>query len=297
MKVKNKLVFLLIFLLLIGLDLFLKDFARSRFSIFEHSFGPFNFLVHYNQGFIGGSFANLPVEIIRVISCALGALLTICFFMIQNYLPSGLFGLRVGILLVYTGVAGNLIEKVLWKRVTDFISINLRPDSLGIFFNFADVVQILGIVLVIIFVILKSEDIFFRNDQRTKLWINKEQVQVLKVFQALNFSFFFLTWISTRIFLIEMIRLQTITASYQIKYAFDFMFLCLYIACSVLLTLVVQVETHRIYGPIVNFKNFINKLMTQNVQETPNQITLREKDKMKDLVEISKNVKSLIEKN
>lgn len=296
MKIKNKLIFLLIFILVIGLDLYLKDFAKSHFSMFEHTVGPLSFFVRSNQGFIGGSFSSLPVEIIRVISSAFGALLTICFFMIQNYLPSGLFVLRLGVLLFYTGIVGNLIEKVLWKRVTDFISISFTTDA-GVFFNFADVVQVLGILLVIIFVILKSEEIFFRNDQRTKLWINKEQVQVLKVFQALNFSFFFLTWISARVFLVEMIRLQTISVSYQTKYAFDFMFLCLYIICSLLLTLVVQVETHRIYGPVVNLKNFINRLMTQNLEETPNQITLRKNDKMKDLIELSREIKSLIKKD
>lgn len=134
-----KKVFVVFILLLAVLDRLSKIFIQSRPGFY--SGGIVKLELFKNSNFYFFSFGNYTNLIISLIS--LFALIVFIFLLFKH---RGDFLLFSGILLIALGGASNLLDRLYYGYVIDFIKISALPFSI---FNLADVMIVLGIILAI----------------------------------------------------------------------------------------------------------------------------------------------------
>ena len=136
--------FLLTALLIVAIDQFTKiwirasiPFGQSRFDI-----GFFRLSHIHNSGAAFGLFQGQTFLLIVVASVGIAALLVYALFAYRHYpfLDNKLNRAALGLIL--GGTVGNLIDRLLFGHVTDFIDFNLWPA-----FNIADSAVTNGVIL------------------------------------------------------------------------------------------------------------------------------------------------------
>ncbi len=125
--------FVIIFLLLI--DQISKIMARMFFTVDSETLAPFEFQFTENTG-IAFSIPFPPFLLIIITLVILGFL---SWAMIKESL---LEWEEVGVVFIFSGALGNLIDRIFYGSVTDFIKIFGFP-----IFNFADIWITAGIVI------------------------------------------------------------------------------------------------------------------------------------------------------
>lgn len=120
----------------------------------------FNLTLCHNEGVAWGLFANNKILI------AIGTLIAIAMiyhfiFCFKNNLRNDVaFGLVIG------GMAGNLIDRVCFGYVRDFLDFYIFNYDYPVF-NIADVAIVIGIIL-LIYAVIKGEDLSENNSNRRK---------------------------------------------------------------------------------------------------------------------------------
>ena len=142
LSLKNKIIFLVLGLaLVVILDQITKFLAG--YSMID--IGWFKIIEHNNFGILFG--INLPYNLIIILSILFLAILLGLFFF--SKLPNFIYYL--GIVLSFSGGVSNLIDRIKFGFVRDFLSFNFWPV-----FNLADITIVVGVML-IIYVILINE--------------------------------------------------------------------------------------------------------------------------------------------
>ncbi len=139
----------LIFLLVV-LDLFSKDYAANNF-LFAQSYSTFipfiDFLLIYNSGIAFGIFdgyGNLASNLLLVIT------IFILIYLIRLLVKEKVQIAKFALSLITAGALGNIIDRFIDGKVTDFL--HLEFGSLSFFiFNLADAFITLGAILIIYF--------------------------------------------------------------------------------------------------------------------------------------------------
>ncbi len=139
----------LIFLLVV-LDLFSKDYAANNF-LFAQSYSTFipfiDFLLIYNSGIAFGIFdgyGNLASNLLLVIT------IFILIYLIRLLVKEKVQIAKLALSLITAGALGNIIDRFIDGKVTDFL--HLEFGSLSFFiFNLADAFITLGAILIIYF--------------------------------------------------------------------------------------------------------------------------------------------------
>lgn len=142
LSLKTKIISLILgVILVVGLDQITK-FLYSHKTI---DFSWFKIVEHNNHGILFG--INLPWGLIIVLSILFLIILLRLFFFskISNFIY------YLGIILSFSGGISNLIDRIRFGFVRDFLSINLWS-----IFNFADITIVIGVIL-IIYAILINE--------------------------------------------------------------------------------------------------------------------------------------------
>ena len=154
MRVKKEVLYklsypVLIFLLVV-LDLFSKDYAANNF-LFAQSYSTFipfiDFLLIYNSGIAFGIFdgyGNLASNLLLVIT------IFILIYLIRMLVKEKVQIAKFALSLITAGALGNIIDRFIDGKVTDFL--HLEFGSLSFFiFNLADAFITLGAILIIYF--------------------------------------------------------------------------------------------------------------------------------------------------
>lgn len=142
---KQKIFFIILFAFLLLLDQLTKYFARSlaqQFSIIKN-FLYLTFVKNTGIGF--GLFQNANPYLIWISIIALG-------FIIYYYheIPKKTFP-RLMVLFLTAGIVGNLIDRMAFGYVTDFIDFRIWPV-----FNIADSLITIGIIGLIFYFLRKN---------------------------------------------------------------------------------------------------------------------------------------------
>ena len=154
MRVKKealyKLSYPVLIILLVVLDLFSKDYAANNF-LFAQSYTTFipfiDFLLIYNSGIAFGIFdgyGNLASNLLLVITIFI--LIYLIRLLVKEKVPIAKFALS----LITAGALGNIIDRFIDGKVTDFLHLELGSFSFFIF-NLADAFITLGAILIIYF--------------------------------------------------------------------------------------------------------------------------------------------------
>ena len=154
MRVKKealyKLSYPVLIFLLVVLDLFSKDYAANNF-LFAQSYSTFipfiDFLLIYNSGIAFGIFdgyGNLASNLLLVIT------IFILIYLIRLLVKEKVQIAKFALSLITAGALGNIIDRFIDGKVTDFL--HLEFGSLSFFiFNLADAFITLGAILIIYF--------------------------------------------------------------------------------------------------------------------------------------------------
>ena len=149
-EVLYKLSYPVLIFLLVVLDLFSKDYAANNF-LFAQSYSTFipfiDFLLIYNSGIAFGIFdgyGNLASNLLLVITIFI--LIYLIRLLVKEKVPIAKFALS----LITAGALGNIIDRFIDGKVTDFLHLELGSFSFFIF-NLADAFITLGAILIIYF--------------------------------------------------------------------------------------------------------------------------------------------------
>ena len=139
---------LIVFLVI--LDLFSKNYAVNNF-LFGQSYStliPFiDFLLIYNSGIAFGIFdgyGNLASNFLLVIT------ISILIYLIRLLAKEKVQIVKLALSLIIAGALGNIIDRTIDGKVTDFLHLELSNFSFFIF-NLADAFITLGAILIIYF--------------------------------------------------------------------------------------------------------------------------------------------------
>ena len=149
-EVLYKLIYPVLIILLVVLDLFSKDYAANNF-LFAQSYSTFipfiDFLLIYNSGIAFGIFdgyGNLASNLLLVIT------IFILIYLIRLLVKEKVQIAKFALSLITAGALGNIIDRFIDGKVTDFLHLELGSFSFFIF-NLADAFITLGAILIIYF--------------------------------------------------------------------------------------------------------------------------------------------------
>ena len=149
-EVLYKLIYPVLIILLVVLDLFTKDYAANNF-LFAQSYSTFipfiDFLLIYNSGIAFGIFdgyGNLASNLLLVIT------IFILIYLIRLLAKEKVQIAKFALSLITAGALGNIIDRFIDGKVTDFLHLEFGSFSFFIF-NLADAFITLGAILIIYF--------------------------------------------------------------------------------------------------------------------------------------------------
>ena len=149
-EVLYKLSYPVLIILLVVLDLFSKDYAANNF-LFAQSYTTFipfiDFLLIYNSGIAFGIFdgyGNLASNLLLVIT------IFILIYLIRLLVKEKVKIAKLALSLITAGALGNIIDRFIDGKVTDFLHLEFGSFSFFIF-NLADAFITLGAILIIYF--------------------------------------------------------------------------------------------------------------------------------------------------
>ena len=149
-EVLYKLIYPVLITLLVVLDLFSKDYAANNF-LFAQSYSTFipfiDFLLIYNSGIAFGIFdgyGNLASNLLLVIT------IFILIYLIRLLVKEKVQIAKFALSLITAGALGNIIDRFIDGKVTDFLHLEFGSFSFFIF-NLADAFITLGAILIIYF--------------------------------------------------------------------------------------------------------------------------------------------------
>ena len=150
---RNKLLYLITLIVITGGDQFTKHLVSSSMQLGQSQEIINNFLYFtyaHNTGVAWGMLAGHLW--LFIIVALVSAVLMIVFFMkTRRYEVLTRFGL----VLTFAGMAGNLIDRVMYGYVRDFIDVVIFNYNFPIF-NVADMAVVIGVILIIIEIVFEE---------------------------------------------------------------------------------------------------------------------------------------------
>ena len=275
--------------LLLCFCVFILDQASKIFALLffsnQSSQGFFGFSTISNSDFVFGWNFYLDSQFTSSLTAGILAAFTFYYIVFLHYTKNTHSYLKFGISFVFAGFFSNSMNKVLTGFVTDIFYINLSflPK---IYFNLADLFQILGWTLVI----FGSKDLvktfFLQKNYRKQIFVSKDQMQFvgffLLAFFCLSFFFVLLNWQ-----FINYLEKSSQT-DLLISYSFFKYSILILIGISIFIASFLIYFSNSVYGPLFSFKRHIESLLKD--KKTPD-LKLRKRDQFKDFEDLAKKIK------
>lgn len=272
-------VIFLLFLFLVIID------QISKYIIYVS--GPYTlFGLHFelflNPG-IGFSLFAGSSPFLRIVSIStFYGFIMLIFLTAMMLISKRMINLKLGLTILFSGITGNVLDRIHLANVIDFITV----DSLH-FFNVADMIQMLGLSVVVYSLFRYEKELWYPKNLRKRFKLrSKEQFRlVLKVFFAsMMLAITLAIFCCTYFFHI----LKVIDTDELILFLSIFLFIAL--SFSVILSLITFVISQRIVGPVLAFNRHISELLNGANKE----FSLREGDQHLQLLSIAKNIKEYL---
>ena len=190
--------------------------------------------------------------------------------------------LKFGTVLLSAGFCGNVLDRVLYGKVTDIF--RLQFGSVGTSFNLSDLLAIAGCALIILSLFLDSSRIFHHYNLKRKILIEpKFQIEfslILVFICVLNsgmigiYSYSYL-----RVYLAQagyvVLGVNDLMKDYLIGLVImEFFFLIATFIVGIIFS-------HKMIGPIQAFEGFVRRLLSGNPTERDRNFRLRQLDYFK----------------
>ena len=275
--------YLLIFFSIIFFDQVSKLYLTPDIGV---SFGQLSFGKILNHGVSFSILSEVsPYLRIVAVSTAYGILMLLACAILY-FVPAGLSTFKKAIVIWVGGITGNVIDRVAYGGVIDFISIWNNW-----FFNLADMAQLLGFILVIYSIFKYDKELWFPNSLRARFVIKTrdQSALIIKVFIStlavgVTLGLFCATYFYH--------GLRAVSAREIFIFAVLLMLLIFLLASF--LAVLSLIFSQRVVGPIIAFERYVEDLTNGNNRE----FRLRDGDHHKALINIANKLREhLYEKN
>lgn len=275
--------FILPVLAVVFLDLFSKHLAMN-YLINGNGFGPLQLKAVQNYSGFLGTYFNLSFGALIVMSSTLALMVvTMAIFALMAF-PQQIMMFSVSLALLCGGIISNVFSRLSYGFVTDWFGFGMNPP-LATYYNFADLAQLVGIVLFFIVLIRDSKKIFNAYEFRRNYFVNpKFQLKFTGHLMLLMTAIFtFVALISSAYFRFNFSCFMQFTP-------YIFIMAELYLALLLLTFLFGIVVSHRIAGPLYRFRQSVAEVLQKDGSDV---IKFREHDDLQDeFNEIYKLIKS-----
>lgn len=243
--------------------IFIDQFSKTYFfnqpdSYFIHK--------HFNQYFIFGSFSSASPEIKFLLTGIIFSTVLLIFFFIDFLFFSHQKLVQIGLWSLFSGMAGNMIDKIFLVGVRDFI--HVIPN---VYTNVADIIQWVGFIIFTYGIFKYADQIWHSSSKRKVLLVNpKEQL----LFSFTITLFVLLICVAFIFSTLSFLKFNNIpNDKKEIFLILSFSLTCLTILSSFLFCMFLS---SRIWGPMFSFKRHLHS-QTENLFKT------RKTDFFKDL--------------
>lgn len=251
----------------------------------------FNLELHFNRGLFMGSFAGLPPSL-RIISVStFFTFIVFCYVLVSYFLKSPVRYLRIGMAIFLGGIAGNAIDRIWHGWVIDFISLRWTPTMI---FNLADVFQWIGLALIVYSLFAYEKEIWFPQNTRGKVLINKKvQTHLALKFALVSVFLSFILGVFSYSFLKVSFQLSRQAYNSSILASFILSFMALSLTFAIVVFLVGLFISHRTAGPIYAFELYVEDLLEGKVRP----FKLRKGDYYGHLEQVAQKLAKRLEKS
>lgn len=241
-----------------------------------------------NLGFVLGRRGALTIELIIATQVLVLSFLLPLYVFFINFIPRNSYTLYCTTSLVIAGCIGNVIDKIQFGFVRDFMNITFLEVSL----NFADIFIILGLLLTLMKCLYHRKELFLNTRRKMFLIMPSYQLKTYGyVFGGVIFSAALFLIVSYFFIVFMVLELD----SYSMFKVGDFFYLLFKLVFMIVINLllmsffVVGKLTHRSAGPIYAFNRFMNSLEDGNASD----LKLRKNDNFKVLEGMAIRVRKL----
>lgn len=244
--------------------------------------------VSYNSGVIFGAFANIsPFIRISLVSSFFGIIFSV--YLLSMYLISKKnIGFKLGLTLMVSGIGGNVYSKVVYGKTIDFVTI--KTFNLSIIFNLADLLQWIGFLTCLFFLVIKREVFWQGEERRGGLIIDfREQIAYSTKLCIVSFCSSLVLGIFSFSFM------RTIFAGLEIESLSGsiYAYILTYILISIFFTIIVGVAgmflSKAFVGPIIAFERFVNL----KIEGKKSPLKLRKSDRFKILEKLADKLRDI----
>ena len=244
---------------------------------------------NYNLFF--GLSLGLDHVFINIFLTAVLCLLFFYYILSLVFLPKSLYGLRWGISLLFSGLAGNLLNKLFNGYVLDFIKWS-PVKTWSLYFNLADILQTIAWLIIFSQLFLLKKYVFKGKEKRNQILIMKSyQLQFIGYavlsFLCVSAFFLILNYQFVQLFA-NFSKEDQITAGFFQYSLFILFLLALFIGLFFLYL------SNKIYGPVYAFERYIRALLQG---KNPKDLKLRKNDQLKHLEGLAKDIKKAFNKS
>jgi signal peptidase II len=265
--------------------LLIRSFVSDQLNVY----GTFYVLKKVtNHGFLFGQFSEVSSLLKIMFIVSILGFLYFLSLLVFFFLSTDFFFMKIGISLMLGGFTSNAIEKLLYGYVIDYVAIKL-PFYNQYFFNLADFLQLIGLVIAIQSVLKNKTKIWFSDEKRFQLILNPG-FQFRFVKKIIIFFILMAVFLGAITFaaLEQLFELSLIEE--KLIHDYRLMFFMTYISMSVffiIITIFFLLKiSHKIIGPLYVFKKFI-------INPSKQEIVLRKNDYFQDIVkEINESLRS-----
>lgn len=293
MSRKEKVIILAVVCFVLVADLLSKNWAMGLDDLVD--FGFLRFFPTYNKAAFWGIFANLPQNLKQIGIATFGGVFIIVFGIVQLVLPERVMWLRAGFAILLGGMLGNVIDRLLFGHVVDFIIFGGNEVIYSVL-NLADLFQLTGLIMIIYNSVAHYSLIWPKNNKRTAKWVNPP-------FQR-RFIFFNFTLLASISLVLLVFSFSFLKITLNEYLGFDsevsenilILFLRLYLILNSVLFMcyfvISLIASHRVAGPVYAFKKYTNELLNHShLQDFDRPLVLRKHDEFEELMELSQAIK------
>jgi signal peptidase II len=251
--------------------------------------GPLGITYHETADILYGPFSQLP-PFLRVVSLSTGGIFVLVSFLVMHYLlPIKSMTIRSGSSLLVGGILGNVIDRVIHGKITNFLMIGWEGYTSPPF-NFADISQWVGYVTIVYALFREREVLWPKENARRSYWINplfQIKYCVILVLVGTGFALVSGTYSYTylRITILDLVGHNERLLD-QFLLPFVMTFLVIYAALAALLFLIGRVLSHQIAGPIYALERFFDDVKEHKYRS----FSMRSKDDLHHLKDLANKI-------
>ncbi|MCC2678499.1 MAG: hypothetical protein K0R29_1075 [Pseudobdellovibrio sp.] len=269
---------------------------RWAMTMPEQTIGFFKLILVHNHGAMLGLFSDLPA-VLRIVTLSTSGVFILCIYsLIQYLIPGKLLSLRISLSILVGGIIGNVLDRIFYGYVIDFISV-VWGEWHSAIWNVADMIQWVGYALMVFALIKHSEKLWPDQNERKSFWINKKfQIKHSLLFTTIGL---FLTLISIvfsytylKVTLEELVGYNPALVE-KFTRPFLYTFFILATLFGIILFSVGKLISHRIAGPLYAFQRFLRQVLDgKGLTKTGRALKLRTNDDFKHLEELADDVRN-----